>query len=551
MQIKKKILVTCAFPYSNGSIHLGHLLEHIQADIWVRYQKMQGNTVFFICSDDSHGTAITLKSKKEKITPVQLVKKIILEHKKDFKNFNILHDNYSSTHSIENLSFVRKIYFILQKKKLIKKKYIYQFYDTKKNIFLSDRLVQGTCPDCNFKNQYGDHCDNCGSTYSAIQLINPKSVLSNSIPKIKKSEHIFFDLPKLELVLKKWIYSGSLQNTVLNKTKEWFNKGLRPWDISRDKPYFGFKIPGLIDKYFYVWLDASIGYISNFKNFCTKNKIKCFNDFWNENTQCELHQFIGKDIIYFHTLFWPSILHSINFRKPSKIIVHGHVTFNGSKLSKSKGLLILAKDWINYLDSDSIRYYYASNLSSKVEDIEINLYSFREKINSDIVNKIVNIASRSSSFIHKYFDGILSSKIEEFNLYKYFVSSSIEIECFLEKKEFKMAIQKILKMADYANQYINDTKPWSIDKNKSKSLYKLQQVCSLAINFFRCIMTWLKPIMPNLSIKVEKFLNIVLNFNTLQNPLLNHKISKFTILYKRISLKEIDVFLHDIKKSYF
>ncbi|QCI26646.1 methionine--tRNA ligase [Buchnera aphidicola (Thelaxes californica)] len=537
-------LVTCAFPYSNGSIHLGHLLEHIQADIWVRYKRMRGQKVIFICADDAHGTAIMIQSKKENITPEQLIHRTLIEHKNDFLNFNVIHDNYYSTHTTENLFFVKKIFSTLQKKNFLKKKNIYQYYDIKENIFLPDRFIKGTCPYCHTKQQYGDNCENCSSIYTATDLIDPKSILSNTKPLLKKTEHLFFDLPQLETFLKNWIYSGVLQSSVLNKIKEWFITGLKPWNISRDQPYFGFNIPNFPNKYFYVWMDAPIGYISTFKNFCHYNKDINFEDFWKIDSPHQLFHFIGKDIIYFHSLFWPAILEAADLRKPTGIFAHGYLTINQKKISKSKGPMILAKDWIKYLDSDSLRYYYASRLSSKVEDIEMNLETFHEKINADIVNKIVNLASRSAYFINVYFKGYLSKELTDIHLYKILISSSRKIESFFENRDFSLVVSEIIKMSNIANQYVNTEAPWNIFNLKNDiSKNRVQNICSLSINLFKIIITCLKPIMPDLAQKSEEFLNISLKWEDIVHPLLNHKIALFKKLYSRINKNQVHFLL--------
>ncbi|HXK00614.1 MAG TPA: methionine--tRNA ligase, partial [Buchnera sp. (in: enterobacteria)] len=446
--LSKKMLVTCALPYANGPIHLGHLLEHIQADIWVRYHRMIGKKVWFICADDAHGTAVMLKSKKKNIAPETLISKIYQEHKRDFLSFNISYDNYYSTHSKENYDFVQKIYTVLKTNNYIKKRVISQLYDTKEKIFLPDRFVKGRCPSCKYENQYGDHCEACGTIYSAIDLIEPVSVISNSVPILQTSMHLFFDLPLFSNFLKKWIFSGVLQKNILNKTKEWFQVGLKQWDISRDAPYFGFKIESYLNKYFYVWLDAPIGYISTFKNLCEKKTDIDFNEFWDKNSTCELYHFIGKDIIYFHTLFWPAILEAIDFRKPTKIFVHGYVTVHGSKLSKSKNDVIKAIDWLKYCDSDSLRYYYACKSSANIKDIEFDIPQLVKKVNTDIVNKVVNLASRSSSFINKIFDGKLSDKLSDTKLYMEFISESKNIEKLFNRREFSLAMKKIMKLSD-------------------------------------------------------------------------------------------------------
>ncbi|QCI19227.1 methionine--tRNA ligase [Buchnera aphidicola] len=545
---KKKILVTCAFPYANGSIHLGHLLEHIQADIWVKYLRMTGHKVWFICADDAHGTPILLKSKELGITPNNLIKKNYIEHKLDFSKFNIKYNLYSSTHSSENLKTVNTIFNILEKKNLIIKKNISQLYDVQNNMFLPDRLVQGDCPSCYKKNQLGDNCESCGATYDAINLKNPISLLSDKKPILKSSNHLFFNIKKYEKKIKKWICSTKLQKSVLNKTEEWFKTGLKNWNISRDAPYFGFLIPNYINKYFYVWLDAPIGYISTFKKLCKKEKKIQFNEFWKKNTSTELYHFIGKDIIYFHTLFWPAILTSISYRKPTNIFVHGYVTLNGKKLSKSKGSAILAKNWIKTFNSDSLRYYYASKSSSTIQDIEINLEDFYKKINTDIVNKIVNLASRSSSFIHKYFQNTLSRNLSDIHTYKKILQYSQLIENLYQKREFGAVTRKIIKCADIANTYFSEKKPWTLLNNKNQ-LKTLHEICSMSLNLFRIIATWITPITPDLSKKIEKFLLIKLNWKNIKRPLLNHKISSFSTLYNRIHKKDVVNFIKNNKYS--
>ncbi|XBC38282.1 MAG: methionine--tRNA ligase [Buchnera aphidicola (Floraphis choui)] len=536
---KKKILVTCALPYANGPIHIGHILEHIQADIWVRYKRMKGHEVWFICADDAHGTPILLKSKQLGIDPEKMISSINSEHIRDFLKFNINHDNYYSTHSPENLFFLRKIYKRLEKKGLIHKRIISQFFDCENNIFLPDRFVKGSCPICLAKEQYGDHCEKCGRIYSASELINPKSVLSDIRPVLKDSLHFFFNLPYFSSMLKSWISSGVLECSVVKKIMEWFKIGLREWDISRDSPYFGFNIPGFLDKYFYVWLDAPIGYISTFKNLCDKKPNLIFNDFWKKDSKNELYHFIGKDIIYFHSLFWPAILEGSNFRKPTKIFVHGHVTINGLKISKSRGSIFSVDNWIKNLDSDSLRYYYATKISSKIQDIEINLENFVQKFNSDIINKIVNLASRTAYFLSNKFNCYLSKNIDDKILYSSFIGNTKEVESYLEKSEFNLAIVVIMKCADIANSYIDEKKPWIMIKN-IKEYNNLHNICTTGINFFRILMTWLKPVMPDLAKRTESFLKIKLTWNNIYCPLINHKISVFKPLCSRLNKSQLD-----------
>ncbi|CAL4319178.1 Methionine--tRNA ligase [Buchnera aphidicola (Eriosoma lanigerum)] len=531
---KKKMLVTCAFPYANGSIHLGHLLEQIQADIWVRYQRLRGHIVWFICADDTHGTAIMMKSRNMGISPEKIIHSVLLEHISDFKSFNISHDNYYTTHSSENYYFLKKIYHLLKKKKLIHEKNITQLYDPIEKIFLPDRLIKGVCPKCNEKNQYGDNCEQCGSIYDSVELIDPISTISGVKPILRKSMHLFFNLPCFREQLYDWMHSSNvLEKKVLNKAKEWFSTELKPWNISRDGPYFGFQIPNYFNKYFYVWLDAPIGYLSVFKNLCTKNKSICFNDFWDVNTTTLLYHFIGKDIIYFHSLFWPAILEASGLRKPTKIFVHGYVTVKGLKLSKSKGSAILAKDWLKYLDSDSLRYYYASKLSSNIDDIEINVQDLVQKVNSDIVNKVINLASRTAKIINKYFNSQLSDKIDDNQLLNIFLDFTKKIEYFLEHREYSEAIRSIMRFADMGNKYINTRSPWIILQTKG-IVIEVQDICSMGINLFRILMTWLQPIVPNLAKNTELFLLSKLSWNSINIPLLSHKVAIFKPLYKKL-----------------
>ncbi|WP_075434219.1 methionine--tRNA ligase [Buchnera aphidicola] len=539
------MLVTCAFPYANGDIHLGHLLEHIQADIWIRYYRMKGRSVIFICSDDAHGTAIMLQAKKMKINPERLIENVYQRHRSSFLKFSIFHDHYSSTHSKTNEKTCKKIFNILKRKDLIQEKVITQLYDVKLNIFLSDRFVRGTCPTCRAKRQYGDNCEICGAIYDATELLNPVSELSNSSPQIKSSKHLFFKLSYFSEFLKRWVNSGTVQASVANHLNRWLAMGLRSWNISRDKPYFGFLIPGYVDKFFYVWMDAPIGYISSFKELCNEDDKINFCNFWSRQSKHELYHFIGKDIVYFHSLFWPAILEGCDYRKPTKIFAHGYLKFNGSKLSKSKGTIISVDQWLSYFDSDSLRYYLASKLSDTIEDIEINVYDYAYKINSDIVNNIINLASRSASFLKKHFFNILSDCIIEKSIYKNFVDKSIEIDISFQERKFSLVVKAIRNLSDIANKYINTTKPWILIKQKSSRNY-VHGICSLGINLFRILMIFLKPIMPNLVRKSELFLNTPLQWTQINKPLLNHKINDFSCLYERIKISYVDEFMRKI-----
>ena len=447
-QVAKKILVTCALPYANGSIHLGHMLEHIQADIWVRYQRMRGNQVYFICADDAHGTPIMLKAQQLGIPPEQMIAEMKQEHETDFAGFDISYDNYHSTHGDENRQLSELIYGRLKENGFIKNRTISQLYDPEKGMFLPDRFVKGTCPKCKSPDQYGDNCEVCSATYSPTELIDPKSVVSGATPVLRDSEHFFFDLPSFSAMLQTWTRSGALQEQVANKMQEWFDSGLQQWDISRDAPYFGFEIPDAPGKYFYVWLDAPIGYMGSFKNLCDKRGNIDFDEFWKKDSSTELYHFIGKDIVYFHSLFWPAMLEGSNFRKPTNLFVHGYVTVNGAKMSKSRGTFIKASTWLQHLDADSLRYYYAAKLSSRIDDIDLNLEDFVQRVNADIVNKVVNLASRNAGFITKRFGGKLASELADPALYQTFVDASEKIGEAWASREYNRAVREIMALAD-------------------------------------------------------------------------------------------------------
>ncbi len=544
----KKILVTCALPYANGPIHLGHMLEHIQADIWVRYQRMRGYTVYFICADDAHGTPIMLKAQQLSINPEVMIENINQEHQQDFAGFNISYDNYYSTHSDENRQLSNLIYNRLKENGFIKKRTISQLYDLEKGIFLPDRFVKGNCPICQAASQYGDHCEVCGKTYSPTDLISPISVVSGTTPVLRDSEHLFFDLPKFSVMLQAWIRSGTIQEQVANKMQEWFKAGLQPWDISRDAPYFGFEIPDKPGKYFYVWLDAPIGYMGAFKNLCDKNFYIDFDEFWCQDTNTEVYHFIGKDIIYFHSLFWPALLEGSRFRKPTNLFVHGYVTIDGAKMSKSRGTFIKAKTYLQYLDSDCLRYYYATKLSSRIDDIDLNLEDFVQRVNTDIVNKEVNIASRNAGFIIKRFGGRLSDTLADPALYYSFVDASDCIGKAYFSREYSRAIRAILGLADQANRYTDAQAPWIVAKEYGRES-DLHAICSMGINLFRVLMTYLKPVLPMLAMRSEDFLNTELHWDAIHKPLLGHQIKIFYPLFKRINFKQIEHMINAAKED--
>ena len=544
---KRRILVTSALPYANGDLHLGYMLEVIQTDIWVRFQKMQGNECYYVCADDAHGTPIMLKADEMGITPEELIAGVSERHQADLDDFHIDFSQYHSTHSDENRYFSELIYNRLNESGYIKRRVISQSFDPEKEMFLPDRYIKGECPKCGAEDQYGDNCEVCGATYSTTEIINPRSVISGAKPIEKDSEHYFFDLPQFENELKNWTKAGHLQEQVSNKLAEWFEQGLEQWDISRDKPYFGFKIPGTEDKYFYVWLDAPIGYMASFKKLCDNSDLE-FDDFFTKGSDAELYHFIGKDIVYFHALFWPATLIGSNFRTPNAVFAHGFLSVNGQKMSKSRGTFILARTYLEALNPEYLRYYYAYKLSSKIDDIDLNLEDFKQRVNSDLVGKVVNIASRSASFVVKKFDKELSSHCIEQDLYDEFVSASTEIAGHYEDRNFGQAMRSIMKLADKANQYIDEKKPWQLAKEEGK-MQEVHEITSLAINLFRVLMTYLKPVLPEMAEKSEEFLNIEsLNWNDIKSPLLSHQITKFKPLMTRIEDEQIETMIESSKR---
>ncbi|GLO60379.1 methionine--tRNA ligase [Vibrio sp. MACH09] len=524
------------------------MLEHIQADIWVRYQRLRGNSVNFICADDAHGTPIMLKAQQMGITPEEMIAAVSEEHQKDFAGFDISFDNYHSTHSDENRELASLIYLRLKENGFITSRTISQLFDPEKEMFLPDRFVKGTCPKCKSEEQYGDNCDNCGETYSPTDLINPKSAVSGATPVMKDSEHFFFDLPQFESMLKEWTRSGSLQSETANKMQEWFESGLQQWDISRDAPYFGFEIPGEKNKFFYVWLDAPIGYMGSFKNLCDKRSDLDFDEYWKKDSATELYHFIGKDIVYFHSLFWPAMLEGAGFRKPNNVFVHGYVTVNGAKMSKSKGTFIKAATYLEHLDPECLRYYYAAKLNSRIDDLDLNLEDFTQRVNSDVVNKIVNLASRNAGFISKRFDGKLSANFAEPELYQEFVAAADNIAELFESREFSRAIREITALADKANQYVDEKAPWVVAKQEGQD-QQLQDICSVGINLFRVLMTYLKPVMPELASRTEAFLNQELTWHAIAEPLTDHEITKFKALFNRIDPKKVEAMVEASKED--
>ena len=543
---KRRILVTSALPYANGEIHLGYMLETIQTDIWVRFQKMMGNECHYVCADDAHGTPIMLKAKEMELEPETLIEQVKIRHQADLDDFHIDFSQYHSTHSEENREISELIYNRLNDAGYIKKRTISQAFDPEKEMFLPDRFIIGECPKCGADDQYGDNCEVCGATYSTTELKNARSVISGATPIEKDSEHYFFDLPQFEEELKDWIKAGHLQEQVTNKLAEWFEQGLQQWDISRDKPYFGFKIPGTEDKYFYVWLDAPIGYMASFKKLCDNSELN-FDDFFNKDSDTELYHFIGKDIIYFHALFWPATLMGSDFRTPSAVFAHGFLSVNGRKMSKSRGTFINARTYLENLDPEYLRYYYASKLTAKIDDIDLNLEDFKKRVNSDLVGKVVNIASRSASFVVEKYDKELSAKCIEKSLYDEFVEVGSDIAKHYEARNFSHAMRLIMKLADKANQYIDKKKPWQLAKIEGNEK-EVHEITSLAINLFKVLMTYLKPVLPEMAKRSEEFLNVdSLNWSDIESPLTNHKINKFKALMTRIEDDQIDQMVESSK----
>lgn len=543
--MSRKMLVTCALPYANGAIHLGHMLEHIQADIWVRFQRMRGNEIYFVCADDAHGTPIMLNAAKQGITPEQLIEKAKTDHVADFKGFNISFDNYHSTHSEENREITTEMYKKLRANGFIKSRVISQLFDPEKQMFLPDRFVKGTCPKCKAEDQYGDNCEVCASTYSPMDLINPRSAVSGATPIVKESEHFFFDLPSFEGMLKEWTRSGSLQSEIANKMQEWFESGLQQWDISRDAPYFGFPIPDAENKFFYVWLDAPIGYMASFKNLCDRTGLN-FDEFWKKDSETELYHFIGKDIVYFHSLFWPAMLDGCELRKPTNVFAHGYVTVDGVKMSKSRGTFIQASTYLKHIDPECLRYYYAAKLNERIEDLDLSLEDFVQRVNSDIVNKLVNLASRNASFIAKRFEGKLADKLEDEALFAEFIAQSEQIAAHYENREFNKAIRLIMDLCDKANKYVDDKAPWVIAKQEGCDA-QLQAVCSMGIELFRVLMSYLKPVLPQLAERAEAFLQTELTWGNIQQPLLGQNVAPFKSLFSRLEKKQIDAVIEETK----
>jgi methionyl-tRNA synthetase len=553
--MSRKILVTSALPYANGSIHLGHLVEYIQTDIWVRFQKMQGHTVHYVCADDTHGTPIMLRAEKEGITPEALIAKVHKEHYADFSEFLVNFDNYYSTNSDENKTLASNIYKALKANGKIATKTIEQFYDPIKNMFLPDRFIKGECPKCRAKDQYGDSCEVCGATYNPTELINPFSAVSGATPVRKETEHYFFKLSECSDFLRSWTRSGTLQQEAANKMNEWIGEAgenkLSDWDISRDAPYFGFEIPDAPGKYFYVWLDAPIGYMASFKNLCAKNGLD-FDEYWKADSNTELYHFIGKDILYFHALFWPATLEYSGYRKPTQVFAHGFLTVNAEKMSKSRGTFITARSYLDHIKNpEYLRYYYAAKLNGSMEDIDLNLEDFVARVNSDLVGKYINIASRTAGFINKRFDGKLAAA-DQHPVVQQIKAAASEIQKAYDARDFSRALREIMRLADLANADVAEAAPWVVAKQEGEAANaKLHADCSSALEMFRLLTLYLKPVLPELALQVEAFLNVTsLTWNSLNDSFKDgHAIKEYSHLITRIDGKHIEAMVEANKES--
>jgi len=529
----RRILVTSALPYANGPTHLGHMTETIQCDIWVRAMRLMGHEVVYVCADDTHGTPIMLKAESEGISPEELIRRVGTERRSDFAAFGIGFDNYYTTHSEENRRLTVRMYQALSKAGHITRRSVRQAYDEKAGMFLPDRYVKGTCPRCHTPDQYGDSCENCGATYSPSDLIDPVSVVSGSPPVERESEHVFFRLGNFETMLRAWTRSGTLQDAVANKLDEWFEAGLRDWDVSRDAPYFGFEIPDAPGKYFYVWLDAPVGYMASFANYCARAGLD-FEDWWKPDSSDELHHFIGKDILYFHSLFWPATLEGAGFRKPTAVHAHGFLTVNGEKMSKSRGTFVTAQRYLEHLPPEYFRYFLAAKLGPGLEDIDMNLEEFATRINADLVGKLVNIASRCASFIHRGHGGRLAGELPDAPLYREFTDAGAGIMEAWETLEYAAAVREIMALADRANLYIDRKKPWLAAKDPARAA-EVQAVCTQGINMFRALMTYLKPVMPQTAERAESFLGSpIAHWRDVEKPLLGTAINEYAPLATRV-----------------
>jgi len=548
MDNQRRILVTSALPYANGPLHLGHIIETIQTDIWVRAQKLFGHDCLYVCADDTHGTPIMLRAKQEGITPEELIAQVHKLHEADFQDFDIGFDNFGSTHTDDNRRMAEEIFGKLDAAGLISRRTIKQAFDETKQMFLPDRFIKGSCPNCGAADQYGDNCEVCGATYSPTELKNPISVLSGTTPVERDSEHYFFELPKLADQLKAWLDQAEVQPSIKAKLNEWFEAGLQSWDISRDAPYFGFEIPGAPGKFFYVWLDAPIGYIGSFIELARREGLS-FDEYWGPDANTELVHFIGKDIAYFHTLFWPATLMGAGMRTPDMVHAHGFLTLNGEKMSKSRGTFIKARTYLDHLDPEALRYYFAAKLGSGIDDIDLNLEDFRYRVNADLVGKVVNIASRCAGFITKHFDNRLAAELERPELHQEMTQAAAGIAERYQRREYSAAMREIMALADRANQYIDERKPWVLAKDEA-TRDEVQSICTDGLNAFVVLMTYLSPVLPKLAAKAADFLNVeVLTWQGLTEPLLDHSINKFKPMMQRIEEASLEALLEASKQD--
>ena len=544
----RKILVTSALPYANGDIHLGHLLEYIQTDIWVRFQKSRGHECHYVCADDAHGTAIMLRAEQEGITSEALIERVSRDHQADFSRFGVAFDNYHSTHSAENRHFSELIYTRLRDKGHIATRDIEQMFDPAKGLFLADRFIKGTCPKCRTEDQYGDNCEACGATYTPAELIDPVSAISGATPEVRSSTHYFFKLPDFADFLKAWIDDDHVQPQIRNKLMEWFESGFNEWDISRDAPYFGFEIPDAPGKYFYVWLDAPIGYLASFQNLCEREGLD-FDAYWSADSDAEVYHFIGKDIVYFHALFWPAMLHGADFRTPTAVNCHGFVTVNGAKMSKSRGTFIKAATYADHLNPEYLRYYFAAKLTSRVDDLDLNLEDFAARVNSDLVGKVVNIASRCAGFVKKLGGGQLSAHCSEPDMVARFIAAGDEIAAEFEAREFGRAMRRIMELADEANTYIAEAEPWVLAKQEGRE-QEVLDICSVGINLFRQLMVYLAPVVPAMADQARDFLKLEnLDWHSRHALLADHTIAKFKPLMTRVEREKIDAMMAASKED--
>ena len=544
----RKIVVSSALPYANGYMHMGHLVEYIQSDIWARFQKQRGHQCTYVCAADAHGTPIMIKARQENVAPEDLVTRVAAEQHEDLKAFDVAFDNFHTTHSPENEQLTCRMYEALRDAGHIYTKTIEQAYDESEKMFLPDRFVKGTCPRCKTEDQYGDACENCGATYTPNELTDPVSVLSGSTPVWRESEHYFFKLSEFGDRLRAWIETAKLHQNITSKLEEWFDAGLQDWDISRDAPYFGFRIPGTEDKYFYVWLDAPVGYLASFLHFCNQHDELDFDEYWMPGHDTEAYHFIGKDIVYFHTLFWPAVLEGSGFRTPTSVFAHGFLTVNGKKMSKSRGTFIKARTYADNLDPNCLRYYYAAKLGPSMEDIDLNLDDFVARVNSDLVGKLVNIASRCAGFISKRFDGKLAGSLDDPALFAQFSGASEDIANHFERREFSKAMRRIMALADEANRYIDEKKPWVMMKDDAQA-DDVQLVCTQGLNMFRSLMIYLTPVIPSLPEKSRALFNeSAWPWSAASAPLLATDIQKFKPLLTRVEQTQVDKMVEQSKE---